>query len=222
MQNRGMERSAGYAGILGALIFIAVGVIPMPYPPASASAAAIAAYGSSHVVSTTISDWLTFPAVAFIIWFGVGLFDYLRKSTDRDWTLSQWGGTGLVVWGAILLIDSALQQALVMRNPGGVATLPALYALVTLLLVFAMGSFGAFAFAVAHESHRKSALPQWLNAFGYLVFAVDLLYTISIFSRFGHTGVDGYGSFVAPLLSAIWIIMTSAVLLTSLQKAQKT
>ena len=209
-----MERSAAYAGILGALLFLASGLIPGQFPPYDASASAVSAYLSSHVWQLTLAAWLTLPAVAFVLWFAFGAFDYLRAPNDTDRTLSAWGAAGAIIWGALSVACVALQYAAVAR-PADVGSIPmVLWVFDFVIFAFAMGAFGTFAFAVAHESRRKNAMPAWLNMLGYLVFLVEFLYTLSIFSSTASTSITGYGSYVAPLIAVLWIILASIVLLT--------
>lgn len=217
MQNRNMERSAAYSGILGALLFVVSGMVPGALPSENGSAADLSAYLTAHSSGLILGAWLAVPAVAFVLWFAYGLFDYLRDPSDRDRNLGQWGRGGAVVWAALLLASSALMAAGTIRNPGASASLPALYVFDVILFVFAMGAFAAFAFGAAHESRRRNAMPGWLNALGYLTFLVDFAYTISIFST-GQWGVTGYGAYVAPLISALWLIAASIVLLVSVPK----
>jgi hypothetical protein len=218
MQNKGMDRSAAYSGIVGAILFVLSGFLPGQLPPASASAANISAFVSSHAFVLTLSAWLTVPAVAFIIWFALGIFDYLRDPAGRDRPLVQWGFAGAIIWGALMLVGIALEVSAVIRSPGPASAYPTLYAFDVLVFIFGMGAFAAFAFAVAHESRRKKAMPGWLNSLGYLVFIVDLLYTLSIFSTSASMGITGIGVYVAPLLSALWIIVASIVLLGAVSK----
>jgi hypothetical protein len=217
MQNRSMERSAAYSGIVGAIVFVLSGVLPGMFPPINAGSADLSTYISSHAFTLALSAWLAIPAVAFILWFAYGLFDYLRDPQDRDRSLGQWGRGGAVVWAALTLASSALLATGAIRPPGATASLPAFYVFSVTLFVFAMGAFAAFAFGVAHESRRKSALPGWLNAFGYLVFLVDLAYTLCIFGT-GTWSITGYGAIVAPTLSGLWIFVASIALLAAVPK----
>lgn len=213
-----MERSAAYSGILGAILFVVSGVLPGSFPPAGSSAGDLSSYISAHATVLSISAWLLIPAVAFVLWFAFGLFDYLRTADDGDRTLAHWGAAGAILWGALNLAGIGLQAASVIRNPGASAMLPTMYVFVVVLFDFAMGAFAAFAFAAANESRRKNATPGWLNAIGYLVVIVDVLYTLSILSGSGTFGITGIGAYVAPLLSMLWVLLASIVLLVSVPK----
>ncbi len=218
MHNHRMERSAAYSGIVGALLYVVAGIVPGAFPAASTSATDLSAYVALHAFGLTLGAWLTLPAVAFIIWFALGLFNYLRDASDGDRSLSQWGASGAVVWGTLMLASTSLQVAAVIRNPGPSATLPAFYVFDLTLFIFAMGAFGAFAFGASHESRRKNAMPGWLNLLGYLVFLVDIAYTLSIFAHHSPLGVTGYGAYAAPIVSALWVFLASIVLLVSVPK----
>jgi hypothetical protein len=225
MHNRSIERSAAYSGIVGALLFIASGVVPH-FPSAGSSSADLASYFTTHAFAVMLGAWLALPAVAFIIWFALGLFDYLRDPADGNRSLSQWAAAGAIVWGALLLAAMAIQTAIVLggmtlqtaATPNASASLPVFYLLDLALFIFAMGAFGAFAFGASHEARRKNAMPGWLNLLGYLVFLVNLAYTLSIFAHSDSAGVTGYGAYAAPIVSAIWVFLASIVLLLSVPK----
>lgn len=218
MQNRRMERSAAWSGIVGAIVLVASAVIPGSFPSIYAPTADIASYIGAHPFLLNLAAWLTLPAVAFVLWFAYGLFDYLRDPSDRDRSLGQWGRGGAVIWAALMIASAALMATAAVRAPGPTASLPMLYIFDLVLFVFAFGAFGAFVFGVAHEARRRNAMPGWLNAFGYLVFIVDVLYTLTIFCPSPDWGLSGYPSYVAPLLSALWILVASIVLLRSVPR----
>jgi hypothetical protein len=210
-----MERSAAYSGILGAVVFAASGVIPGAFPDARSSSSTLAAYLAGHHVPMLLSAWLALPAAAFILWFAYGLFDYLREPDGGDRTLLQWGAAGAAIWAALLVASSALQAGITI-NPG--TDLATLYVIDVILFVFAMGAFAMFAFTAANAARRTGALPGWLNALGYLVFVVDLLFTLTIFSAGGALSITGFGVIIAPALSALWVLVASFVLLVSVPK----
>jgi hypothetical protein len=218
MHNRNMERSSAYSGIVGAILFVISGVIPGQFPQTTASSTDISAYGLAHGTALSISAWLTLPAVAFILWFAVGLFDYLRDPDGKDRTLLQWGVASAIAWAALLLTSAALEAAFVIRNPGTSATLPTMYVYSFVLFAFGMGAFAAFAFSAANAGRRQRAMPQWLTLLGYLVFVVDVLWSLTIFSHAGTISVTGIGAIVAPVVSAIWIFLASVVLLVSVPR----
>ncbi len=91
MHNRHKERSAAYSGIVGAILFVISGVLPGAFPAPNATPAEVASYVSGHGAALSISAWLALPAVAFVLWFALGLFDYLRSPDSTDRTIAQWG-----------------------------------------------------------------------------------------------------------------------------------
>lgn len=219
MQNRHMERSAAYSGIVGAILYIIAGLIPGAPPSATESAAQVSGYVTAHSGALAIAAWLTLPAVAFILWFAIGLFDYLRDQNNTDRTLAQWGVAGAVVWTALNVVAVSLMGAAAIHNPGAGASFMVLYLFNIVMFVFSFGSFAAFVFAAANESRRRGAMPGWLNAFGYLVFIVDALFTLTIFGNPGTAfAITGVGTMVTPLLSAVWVLVASIVLLVRIPK----
>lgn len=218
MHNRRMERSAAYSGIVGAILFVVSGMLPGAFPTAAASASEISSDLSAHAAGLSIGAWLSLPAVAFVLWFAFGLFDYLRTPDDGDRTLAQWGAAGAVLWGALILVGAALQVSAVIRGLGASDALPTLYVFDVVLFAFAMGAFAACAFAAANESRRKKAAPSWLIALGYLTFVVDALYSLSVLAGTGNYGVTGVGAYVAPTISMLWVLIASIVLLVKIPK----
>jgi len=209
-----MERSAAYAGIVGALLFVASGIIPGAFPAYSASATTISAYIVAHAFALTLATWLTLPAAAFLLWFAFGLFDYLRGPDDGDRTLSQWGAAGAIVSMTLSIVSVALSYGAAVRPDGGSTALPELYVFDIALFAFAMGAYGAFVFAASHEARRKGTLPSWLNMLGYLTFLVDLAFTLCIFGTSEKLAITGTFAYVAPTISMLWTILASIVLIT--------
>ncbi len=218
MQNRHMERSAAYAGVVGAILYIVSGLVGGVPPSATESSANIAAWIAAHAGLLLISAWLTLPAVAFILWFAVGFFDYLRSGNDGDRTLAQWGVLGAAIWAALNVVAVGLMAAAAIRNIGGTASYPVLYIFDIVLFIFGAGAFAAFAFAAANDARRHNAMPGWINGFGYLVFVVDLLFTLSIFPSSGQFSISGIGTMVTPLISALWVLCASIALLARIPK----
>ncbi len=219
MHNRHMERSAAYSGIVGAILYIVAGLIPGMPPPVTESGSSIAAYVTSHNATLALSAWLTLPAVAFILWFAIGFFDYLRDPNDTDRTLAQWGAAGAIIWTALNVIAASLMGAATIRNPGAGASFPTLYVFDVVLFIFGFGAFAAFAFAAANEGRRQGAMPGWLNVLGYLVFIVDAAFTLTMFASTGAFAITGVGTIVTPVISSVWLLLASIVLLTSIPKA---
>jgi hypothetical protein len=219
MQNRHMERSAAYSGIVGAILYVIAGIVPGVPPPASDSTAQVAAYIAAHSNMLALGAWLTLPAVAFILWFAIGFFDYLRDQSNGDRTLIQWGVAGAIIWAALDVVSVSLMGAAAIHNPGTGLSLMTLYLFDVVMFIFGFGAFAAFAFAAANEGRRRGAMPGWLNAFGYLVFIVDALFTLTVFGNSSSNfAITGIGAMVTPLLSAVWVLVASIVLLTRIPK----
>ncbi len=218
MQNRAMERSAAYSGIVGAILYIVSGLLPGMPPAATANGADIARYIAAHNGALAVSAWLTLPAVLFILWFAIGFFDYLRDPSDRDRALAQCGFAAAIVWAALNIVAVALMGAATIRNPGAGASFPMLYVFDLVLFIFGFGAFGTFAFAAANEGRRRSAMPGWLNALGYLVCVVDIGFTLTIFVNTGTFAISGIGTIVTPVISAIWLFVASVVLFSRVPK----
>lgn len=220
MRNPSLERSGNYAGILGAILFALSGILPGQLPPTDASATDISTYIDSHRAMLALSGWLAVPAVVFILWFAYGTFDRLRDPEGRDRPLLQWGGAGVVTSAALTLASAALEAVAGLRPLAGSDALALLYVFSVALFVFSMGGFAVFAFSVATAARRRRAMPGWLNAFGYLIFVIDALYTLTVLVPHGLFSPASIWAIITGLLSALWVLVASIVLLASTPKAE--
>ncbi len=219
MQNPSLQRSAGYAGILGAICFALSGILPGQLPQTEASASDIAAYIASHRAVLEFGGWLLLPSVALILWFVYGMFDYLRDPEGRDNLLVRWGGAGAIAFATLGLASAALEAAAALRPSAASDVLATIYVFDIVLVAFSSGAFAMWVFSVAKMGGRRGALPGWLNAFSYLVAVLNALYTLSVLVPSGPFSPASVSVIVTGMLSALWLLVASIVLARSVAKA---
>jgi hypothetical protein len=208
MENVHAERSAGWS----VLCYVAVLVIAtffnsgMPGIDVKPSDAALAF--DQHRFTLLCGAWLTFPAVAFLLWFLVGLRGYLTAAPGRPEGLPTFALIAGVVMAASSLWAACLQIAAVYFPPdtftaNGLAGIFDAF-------VFVQGGLGyapvaIFLFAAAHSMRRHESAPKWFGA---------TLATLSIFFSYGDMAPGGPGpGIVGALPAAAWLIATGIVLI---------
>lgn len=216
MDNPHGLRSKGWAGIAFVLLaIVSVALSGTQIPDANASATAIAAYIDAHRQGLLVAGWLSFPSVAFFLWFVVGISGYLRRMAAQDEGLPTFALVTGTFTAAVAFIGGLLGTALAFAPSVDTADMRFLWALTSL----ANGAFVAmavsiFAFAVAHSMRRHNSGPIWLAWLGYLTSIGEAALSFGMFYPSGLA----FGSPVIVLvlgfiLFAIWTVAVSATLI---------
>ncbi|MBV8636487.1 MAG: hypothetical protein JO322_00240 [Candidatus Eremiobacteraeota bacterium] len=216
MYNVAVERSAGWSGIAFIIIVIVAAFLPGAPPPPDASASDVGAFIDAHHSMWMLAAWLTFPAVAFFLWWLVQLRAYLRLVPQIDDGLPTYMLAGGVVAAAIVIVTGTLQIVLGMRL--STERTPQIVE----MLYDSFNAFGAtifipstvVLFAASHSGRRHQSLPAALAYFGYLATIGCAIATLSVFSTSGFMAIGGIGTIVIGLLPfAIWVVAVSIVLI---------
>ncbi len=216
MYNIAVERSAGWSGIAFIVIVIVAAFLPGAPPPPDAPPSTVGAFIDAHHAMWMLAAWLTFPAVAFFLWWLIQLRAYLRLVPQIDDGLPTYMLAGGVVAAAIVIVTAVVQLVLGMRpsterSPQVIATLYDMF-----------NASGAMIFipsavvvlAGSHSGRRHQSLPVALVYLGYLATLGAAIATLSVFSTSGFMAIGGLGTLVLGLLPfAIWVIWTSLVLI---------
>lgn len=218
MYNIHGERSGGYSGIAFAVCILASALIPGLLPDPSAPAGEIVSAFQGHRQQFLIAMWLNFPAIAFFLWFAVGMRAYLLQAEGQDEGLPTYALAAAIVTSAIGLVAASALSALSYSSgadvpPGALKALYAFTALVNGALTFPLV---AFVFGVAHSMRRHASAPGWLVWLGYLTAAAGTIATFSVFATGGAWSPLGTYPLAVPfLLFVIWLICSSVVLIRS-------
>lgn len=216
MYNVAVERSAGWSGIAFIIIVLVAAFLPGAPPPPDTPPATVGAFIDAHHATWMLAAWLTFPAVAFFLWWIVQLRAYLRLVPQVDDGLATYMLAGALVAAAIVVVTATVQIILGLRP--SVERTPQIVG----MLYDAFNAFGAMIFiptavvvlAGSHSGRRHQSLPPALVYFGYLATIGAAISTLSVFSLSGFMAIGGLGTIVIGLLPfAIWVIWTSVVLI---------
>jgi hypothetical protein len=216
MYNVAVERSAGWSGIAFIVIVIVAAFLPGAPPPPDATAATVGAFIDAHHAMWMLAAWLTFPAVAFFLWWLVQLRAYLRLVPQVDDGLPTYMLAGGIVAAAIVLVAAIVQAVLGLRlsTDRGPQLISLLYDTFSACGAFIFVPSVIVVLAASHSGRRHESLPSGLVYFGYLTAVGEVVATLSVFFTSGFMAIGGIGTVVLGLLPfAIWVIWASVVLI---------
>ena len=213
------QLSAGWAGILCiAAVAVALFVPGFPLPSAADSGDAVNAFLDAHRVAWMLGAWLTFPELAFFLWFMAGLAAYLRRASSRLDGLMLYMLAGAIGTVAAGLIATTLQIVLgvIPFADLGPAAVRALYVawLASGVPVLFM-PLAATLFAAAEGLRSDTSAPVWLAGSAYATMFLCVLGTITTFFVSGPFALNGPVGYLAFFAFAIWLLLTSIHLIRS-------
>jgi hypothetical protein len=217
MENVHAERSAGWSVICYVAVLIIATFFNSGMPGIDVKPSDAALAFDQHRFTLLCGAWLTFPAVAFLLWFLVGLRSYLTAAPGRPEGLPTFALIAGVVMAASSLWAACLQIAAVYFPPD-TFTANGLSGIFD-AFVFVQGGLGyapvaIFLFAAAHSMRRHESAPRWLAMLGYTASFGATLATLSIFFSYGDMAPGGAGpGIVGALPAAAWLIATGIVLI---------
>ena len=209
-------RSKGWAGLAFVFLIVASVILSGTPPNANASPTAIAAYLADHHQGLIVAGWLTFPILAFFLWFVVGIAGYLRRMSTNDEGLPAYAITAGVYTAVVAFIGSLIGTALAFLPPDLLD--PRSLQFVWAIDALANGSFIAmglavFVFACAHSMRRHNSGPFWLVWLGYAAALGEAIMSLGVFYPSGIALNNITASLVLGfVLFAAWMIAASLML----------
>jgi hypothetical protein len=169
----------------------------------------------AHRTVWILAGWLTFPAMAFFLWFAVQLRAFLRLAPQIDDGLPTYALVGALGSVILNIAAAAIAIALAFHPSADLgATLRPLYDVYNILGELFVFPLVVMVFAVSHSGRRHASLPEGLVWLGYLT---ALLLTLSTFSVFFTTGAFALASpltlFTGLVPFTLWMIWVSVVLI---------
>ncbi len=217
MENVHAQRSAGWSVLCYVALLLIAAFLTQSLPQAHMKASDIAIVLDARRISLLWAAWLTFPAVAFFLWFLVGLRSYLAAAPGRQEGLPTFAMISGILMVATSLWGAMLETAAIYAQPeafsdnglGGVFDAS----------VFTKDGLGfapvaIFLFAAAHSMRRHHSAPQWLATLGYLAAVGAVLATLSIFIPYGPMVPGGPApQLFGALPAAVWLVATGIMLI---------
>ncbi|MHB8147181.1 MAG: hypothetical protein ACYDGM_07995 [Vulcanimicrobiaceae bacterium] len=213
METKGAERSSGYAAFAYVLVVLVAGLLPGNPPAVNDTPGAIAGWVAQHQGGLLVAAWLSFPGLAFFLWYVVGLRAYLHDAPGQDEGLGTYVLAAGVLAGAFALLNAFFQAVLGYRatelGPNEVRVLYDAFALSGTLL---FAPLAIFTFAASHSARRHGSFSGAFAGFGYLTALLLGLCTLSIFFKDGPLRPNAELVLVGLFAYGIWTIWTGVTL----------
>jgi len=213
METKGAERSSGYAAFAYVVVVLVAGLLPGSPPAVNAAPATIAAWVAQHENELLLAAWLSFPGLAFFLWYVVGLRAYLHDAPGQDEGLGTYMLAAGVLAGAFALLNAFFQAVLGYRaaelGPNEVRVLYDGFGLSGTLL---FAPLAIFTFAASHSARRHGSFSGAFGGFGYVTAVLLGLSTLSIFFKDGPLRPNDEMVLVALLAYGIWTVWTGLTL----------
>ncbi len=118
MENVHAERSAGWSVLCYVGVLVLATLLNGGMPSTHIRASDVALALDSHRSALLVGAWLTFPAMAFFLWFLVGLRSYLSRAREgRQEGLPTFALIAGVVMMACAIFAAALSTAAIYASP---------------------------------------------------------------------------------------------------------
>ena len=212
------NRIAGFAGIVGTVLFVALGAgIAAGAPVFTDGADELRSWFGDNQGSIALFTWLGPLVVGFFrLTFAVGLLRRLAADDRSGGILPRLsfagavatfaaGTVGMSLW-AVMTLDPILEQA----SDGVLLTLSALDSVVFFVLMpWASAMFVIFASVLMLQTR---AMPAWLAGLGILAGIVSVIGGTWLFSGDPDSVVAGVG-FIGEFAGLLWTVVASVFLI---------
>lgn len=216
-------QSKGWAGVAFAILVVAATILTglNAIPPGNADAASISAYLSARSHALLIAGWLTFPISAFLLWFVVGIGQYLRHSSKEDDGLPTFALATGIFTAASGLVGAVLATALVYAGGAlGSGPLQFIWSLQNLANgAFLSMGLALLIFACSHSMRQHDSAPAWLAWLGYLASLCQAALTFGVLDPSGLPGASAVLAMLGFILVVLWFICAGGYLAVMPQRA---
>ncbi len=207
------EHSAGWSAFAYIIVVVIAGLIPGNPPAINAAPTDIGAWVNTHQQSLLIAAWLSFPGLAFFLWYVVGLRAHLMAAPGQNEGL----GTYFMIAGVVaaaLAVLNAFFQALLGYRAAELAgpEVRVLYDAFALSGVLLYAPLAVYTYAASYSALRHHSFPRAFSWFGYLSAVLLAISTLSIFFKDGALRPNAGIPLIAFVLYAIWTVWTGIVL----------
>jgi hypothetical protein len=201
------------AGILLAVFFAVALLLPGTPPKADDSVQEITKFLVDKRGALLAGDvFLGLGAIAFLVFAG-GVRRYLAAAGRDAAGLAASAFGGAVAGIALLLCAAAVTNGIAFEAAtAGGDLVRAFFDTVTAF--FALSGFAFFVFlaAASWAGARAGVFPAWLAWLGGLAALLQVLGGITLFAKSGFFAGGGAITFIAPVVSTVWILAVSVLL----------
>jgi hypothetical protein len=208
------ERWAASTGV-GYAVVTVVGYSVVGEPADyNASAAELGSYFDDKHAELTIQTLCGGLSLVLFLWFVSSLAGMFRGAGQRRLS-SVMSGAGVAVVAVLAVADSVMIAAVQLAPVLDGSSVTALFGFSWFVYHRVFWLVAAMALAVALATLRSGALPRWyawLSLAGVVVFLIG---AISV-RQYGFLSPSGEGGYVAYLVFAFWILVSSVLLVRKL------
>jgi hypothetical protein len=208
------ERWAASSGVGFAVVAVVAQLVVGDPADYNASAAELGSYFDDKHAALTIQALCGGLSLVLFLWFVSSLAAVFRDADERRLSTVMHGAGVAVV--AVLAIADAIAIAAVQLAPvldGAAVT--ALYGTGWFVYHYVFWVAAALALATAVAAWRSGVLPRWYVWLSAAAVVVLLIGAISV-RMYGFFSPKGEGGFVAFLVFAVWILVSSVLLVRKL------
>jgi hypothetical protein len=207
------RRLTAAAGILLTVFFVVALLLPGTPPKADDSVQEITKFLVDKRGSLLAGDvFLGLGGLAFLVFAG-GLRRYLAAASQDAGGLAAVAFGGAVAGIALLLCGAAVTNGIVFEAASAGGDLVRAF-FDTVTAFFAISGFAFFVFvgAASWAAARAGAFPASVVWVGVLAAVLQVLGGITLFAKSGFFAGGGGITFLAPIVSTLWILAVSVVL----------
>jgi hypothetical protein len=224
MKETNWERWGAATGYLVFALGVAGAAFERGAPPANAPIEQTLAFVATYRSELRVQSLLFVLSAGAYLWFFGSLRSFLLRGEDQDARLSTVAFGAGIIWAGLQMAFQSVQVALAMASDGGVQ--PALAALISdltyALSVIAYVPMAVMLTAVALVSLRSRALPAWLGWLSAVAAATNLCMSLGLVVDSGPLVPGGGLTYVLYLLTAVWLVAVTSVMVVRLGKRSDT
>ena len=207
------ERSAGWSAFAYVAVVLVAGLIPGIPPSINAPATDLAAWVTPHATALLVAAWLSFPGLAFFLWYVVGLRAHLMRAPGQNEGLGTYFMIAGVLAGAFGLLNAFFQAVLGYRAAELDATsVRLLYDAFALSGTLLFAPLSIYTLAVSYSALRHGSFPAFFSWFGWLTAGLLAVATFSLFFKDGPLRPNAGLVILALAAYGIWTIWTGVTL----------
>lgn len=208
------EHSAGWSALAYVAVVLIAGLLPGSPPPVNAAPTDISVWILAHQNGLLAAAWLSFPGLAFFLWYVVGLRSHLMAAPGQNEGLGTYFMIAGVIAAAFALLNAFFQAALGYRAAELTsAEIRVLYDAFALSGVLLFAPLAIYVYAASYSALRHHSFPRFFSWCGYLTAALLALSTLSIFFKDGPLRPNAGIVLIALLLYVLWTIWTGIMLI---------
>jgi hypothetical protein len=217
MENAHAIRSAGWSVLCYVAVLVVATIVTSPLAPPTNDPSHLALLIEGNRHNLLLAAWLSFPAIAFFLWFVVGLRSFLRGGSGVPEGLPTLALAAGIIMACTQLLAAALESTIAYVSPevflsSGFAAIYAAFLFVQVGLGYAPASI--FFFAAAHSMRRHLSAPGWLAWLGYLAAVGTAIATLAIFYDDPTMAPTGPGpGALGAIPAALWLVATGVFLI---------